>query len=163
MIKSILLISGLLIFGNGGCSNRRVDLSDLYQTKTVTFKAEQPKQKSLIHQDFSGHDEFDYAKEDFSWSCTKNLFCTWRHFRQLKNIERDVNKAIEVGNKDQFERYTHQGQDYFAHVWRRSKFNVIRHVFNQDWDSTLTADGGVRWQLAEAWTKAQLVKWHERK
>lgn len=67
------------------------------------------------HSDFFGNDRFNYTKEDHGWSSPYNPLSTWRHFRDLGDVEKDLTKAIESRDKGAFERYIHQGQDYYSH------------------------------------------------
>lgn len=67
----------------------------------------------LGHSDIFGGDRYDFTKEDHGPTSPYNQ--PSRHFRGLGDVERDLNEAIRRGNLDSFERYMHQGQDYFSH------------------------------------------------
>ena len=65
------------------------------------------------HSDFTGGGRFDFNKEDRG--LTGPGIQPWRHFRDIKDIEKDLTSAILDSDRDTFERYMHQGQDYFVH------------------------------------------------
>jgi hypothetical protein len=64
------------------------------------------------HSDFTGNDIFDYTIEDYGLSSP--YLQTWRHFRDLRDVENDLKTDLAVCNKYGFQRRMHQGQDYFA-------------------------------------------------
>ena len=72
------------------------------------------------HNDFPGSQNtggpFDYTREDLDPETSPfNPRSTGRHFRPLDDSESDLAKAVNSCNKDDFERYAHQMQDFFSH------------------------------------------------
>jgi RHS repeat-associated protein len=113
----------------------------------------------LGHSDLPGGDCYDFNREDYGWS--NPLIAPERHFRNLPEVERDLKLAIDVGNREMFERYMHQGQDYFPHYkkgyrWENS-WNPLKkgHWFAgnfPDYDSRM-------WIDAYYWTEKWVSKW----
>jgi RHS repeat-associated protein len=109
------------------------------------------------HSDFTGSDQFDFNKEDRG--LTSPMIQPWRHFRDLKDIEEDINKAILNRDRDAFERYMHQGQDYFVHYlkgyrWYPQWDYGLGHLPYLNADENYEA-----WLKAEEWTKTWLNIW----
>ena len=105
------------------------------------------------HDDFIGSDRLDYTKEDHGWSNPLIPFSTWRHFRDLEEIERDLDYAIYRCNKEWVERYMHQGQDYFSHYDRG-----YRRWFGHAFDGHAPDHNLGAWRTANKWTRKWLKK-----
>jgi RHS repeat-associated protein len=71
------------------------------------------------HNDFPGSQmlggPFDYTKEDKGETHPFLPSSTWRHFRPLDGSETDLARAVVRCNKDDYQRYAHQMQDFFSH------------------------------------------------
>ncbi|NLF07517.1 MAG: RHS repeat-associated core domain-containing protein, partial [Pirellulaceae bacterium] len=71
--------------------------------------------------DCNGNNTFDWTKEDYGWTNPIYPWSTWRHFRDLPDVEADLANDVASCNKAAFERHMHQGQDYYSHYlpgWR---------------------------------------------
>ena len=94
-------------------------------------KSGQANQKG--HTDFEGNEPtgpFDYNKEDEdSETSPFNPKSTWRHFRSLDDSEKDLTEATKKCDKNAYERYAHQMQDFFAHYgqgFRANKYSYSK-------------------------------------
>ena len=115
--------------------------------------------KYLGHSDFYGSGRFDYLKEDYGITSPFNPFSTWRHFRDLKDVEADLCKAIQNQDKDRFERLMHQGQDYFSHY---SKGFRSYPKGNQGWGHAgpkRPDRDSKAWESANTWSKPWINAW----
>jgi len=127
----------------------------------------------LGHSDFCGSDRFDYNLEDTDPN-TGPVWHSWRHFRDLDDVEEDMKTAVESGDKDAFQRHAHQGQDYFAHrqglgygqkgTAGRAKW---RHLlgYTPFWtnpDDTRIGSPYFFWQQADKWTRQWVQEWDKR-
>jgi RHS repeat-associated protein len=95
------------------------------------------------HSELPGYPEFDWTKEDHGWSSPINPLSAANHFQEYLKSLRDVSKAIEDCDKDDFERKMHRLQDFNYHtkkgfVWKPWIFNVgvISPVFGLLLDPT---------------------------
>ena len=72
--------------------------------------------KDRGHSDFPGQGMFDYTKEDNDLSTSPfNPASTWRHFRDLPEVEDELLDAVKECDKGKYESRAHQMQDYFSH------------------------------------------------
>ena len=72
--------------------------------------------ENLGHSDFPGQGMFDYTKEDNDPSTSPfNPASTWRHFRDLPEVEDELLDAVKECDKGKYESRAHQMQDYFSH------------------------------------------------
>ena len=71
--------------------------------------------KDRGHSDFAGQGTFDYTAEDEGWTHPWLPFSTWRHFRDLPEIENELLDAVKECDKEKYESRAHQMQDYFSH------------------------------------------------
>jgi len=62
-----------------------------------------------------GGGRFDYNRLDRGWTHPWNPFSTWRHFRDLDDVAKDLWDAINRGNERAFEEHMHELQDYYSH------------------------------------------------
>lgn len=117
---------------------------------------------SLGHSDFSGNDRFDYTREDRGM--TGPLINPARHFRDLSVSEERVEWAIWSCNKEQFERATHQGQDYFAHYKKDLRLDpgnagLRCRGYGHFCMGNEPDSDSVAWAEANEWTKKWLQEW----
>ena len=114
----------------------------------------------LGHSDFSGNNRFNFTNEDYGWSSPFNPFSTWRHFRDISEVENDLSSAIIRGDKNAFEGLMHQGQDYFSHYSKGFRWYP---QWDHGWghiDEVKRPDRDFEaWLKAEAWTKQWLQIW----
>jgi len=105
------------------------------------------------HGDFYGSGVFDYNAEDSNWSTSPfNPASTWRHFRDLNNVEDNLMNSMSTCDKDRFDSFMHQGQDYFSH---RAQGYTIGHLGGPNSpDNDDTA-----WQDANNWTYNWVDSW----
>ena len=139
------------------------------------------------HNDFPGSEEFDYAEEDRGWSHPWNPFSTWRHFRDLKSrpeesnqglmkwfphrgVEADMADAVSDCDKSAFQKYAHQGQDWFSHrkglgysgneLDDYSSSARDEHIGRgHEPDNTTQPGPRQRWEEAKQWTQEWLNRW----
>ena len=108
------------------------------------------------HNDFVGHDRFDYYLEDRDWS-TSPLVDPERHFRDLTVSEHDVAAAIMSCDKSFFERAMHRLQDYYFHYakgfrWEPSRLQFGHLGYDADNDP-------VAWAKANRITEKCIMEW----
>jgi RHS repeat-associated protein len=117
-------------------------------------------EKYLGHGDFYCNNIFDYASLDRDRSPMIPIFNTPLHFRNLSDVESDLQKILDSDNgcdlfKD-YEYLKHQGQDYFVH-YRNGYRGAVGHLFagsepDKDEISFIEADIWTR-KWADAWTE----------
>jgi len=114
------------------------------------------------HNDFLGHDRFDYYLEDSDFK-TSPLIDPERHMRDLKVSEHDVASAVMSCDKSSFERAMHRGQDFFTHYnkgYRWAPFRVLRSLGLGHLLAVTKPDQDPEaWQQANQWTGIWLVLW----
>jgi len=72
---------------------------------------------------------FDWTREDHGSTHPYNPFSTWRHFRNLRDIEADLAHDVMTGDADRFERHMHQLQDYYSHYQPGYRWWKLGHLF----------------------------------
>ncbi len=107
----------------------------------------------LGHSDFYGGKYFDYTLEDKG--STGPWRQTWRHFRNLPEVEADLEKDLQKCYIDGFQRHMHQGQDYFVHYRNGFKY---WHSPIPDYDNDRNS-----WSDAQLWTIKWVKRWKDRK
>ncbi len=147
------------LFGDGQKQWRK-DIDDWVERRincigeACTMHDPPPSELPKGHSDFTGSDMFDYTLEDKSYETKpENPSSTWRHFRKLSDVERDLQSDLDECNKDNFQRHMHQGQDYFVHYkkgWRKAHPPGVDN------------DPGA-WKEAEEWTNRWVPKWKGKK
>jgi hypothetical protein len=87
----------------------------------------------------NGGDCYDYTKEDKG--ATGPLKDPARHFRNLGEVENDLNDAINRGKSlDTFERLMHQGQDYFSHRRKGYRWDPPKNLGHPPLPATFGTD-----------------------
>ncbi|MBX7255267.1 MAG: hypothetical protein K1Y02_02805, partial [Candidatus Hydrogenedentes bacterium] len=71
------------------------------------------------------HGPYNELDECFS---TSPWVQPWLHFRELNEIEKDLNKAIRDCDYKKFKRFMHEGQDYFSHYKNGYRWWLLGHV-----------------------------------
>jgi len=125
----------------------------------------------LGHSDFPGWSTygFDYTLEDQSWTSPYWPWSTWRHFRSMESVMKDLEKAIAKCDRIKFSIYMHQGQDVFSHY--DNGFRMYPRLFvgpvysGLPWGGHALAgkipdQGTEAWLKAKGWTNLMLKKWH---
>jgi RHS repeat-associated protein len=119
----------------------------------------------LGHSDIFSGDRYDFTKEDHGPTSPYNQ--PSRHFRDLGDVERDLNDAIRRSDLDSFERHMHQGQDYFSHTENGYKWDPFHgkfgHLFAPDF-----LNFGPDYDLgafidANYWSENWIWKWEQRR
>jgi hypothetical protein len=114
----------------------------------------------LGHSDFTGNDRFNFTVEDHGWSSPNNPLSTWRHFRDITDVERDLAQAVANRDRDAFQRLMHQGQDYFSHYdqgfrWYPQWDHGWGHI-----DAGTMPDRNIEaWSRADEWTRGWIGTW----
>ena len=133
------------------------------------FGAGTPENEFPGHGNFTGHDEFNYNREDEDL-----LSSPWpgigkpeNHFQDLTISRIEVMNAIEVCDKEAFERAMHRAQDYFSHYnkgyrWDPGNNNLPCNGYGHGCDFTAPDEDRNAWRQAETWTKSWVNKWHEK-
>ena len=115
---------------------------------------------SAGHSDFTGSNRFNFIKEDHGWSSPFNPFSTWRHFRNLSEIEGELGQAVWNREKDTFERLMHQGQDYFSHYNKGFRwYPQWEHGWGHADAGTMPDKDVDAWSKADQWTKNWIDIW----
>jgi RHS repeat-associated protein len=116
------------------------------------------------HSDFPGsldwkHGPFDYNMEDkdaatqpFNWPDG-----TARHFRSQGSVEADLSRTLLNCDMLQFERFMHQGQDYFVHA-KKGYGPTFGHLFG----GTSPDHDDAAWAEAALWSNKWLEMWRTR-
>jgi len=88
-----------------------------------------PSSKELPgHSDLGDFRDFDYAKEDDGF--TSPYIQPWRHFKHLKEAEKELLRATRNCDKDKFESYMHQMQDFYSHYAESYRWYMGGHLFD---------------------------------
>ena len=121
------------------------------------------------HSDFPGqNDPFDYNVEDGGWTWPLWPWAMWRHFRDIKNSENDLGKAVSACSVDGFQRYAHQMQDYFSHYGQGFRAWRLGHGWATIWnglkkhggfDYTMPDDGSDAYRYAFNQASERTGKW----
>jgi len=102
-----------------------------------------------------GGGRFDYNRLDRGWTHPWNPFSTWRHFRDHRDVDRDMERAVQQGDRRAFEEHAHEGQDSFSHG---SGFGgMLGHLFNPSVDRP--GKNRENWNKANQWTKNWELNW----
>lgn len=105
-----------------------------------------------------GRHGFDYTKLDHSWTTSPfNPFSTWKHFRDVQAVNKDMLDAVKKGDRKAFEKHAHEGQDYYSHYSQGYRWWKGGHI--KDWhkpDDIATHQD--QFDKANKWTK----KWEDR-
>jgi hypothetical protein len=135
----------------------------------------------LGHSDFPGNRDFDYNLEDTDSATGPHTIGGAKspqdhHFRDMEDIEPDMEKAVEECNQGQFQREAHNGQDWFSHRlgqgypdptppgnWmsnaRKAQLAHARSGHGPD-DTTKPCPRAF-WGGAQEWTQVWLDKWYK--
>lgn len=106
------------------------------------------------HADFYGAGIFIYNREDEGLTNPYYPISTWRHFRDLESVENDLLNALSLCNNNLFERYMHQGQDYFSHYAQGYRWWTGHPSGGRSPDNDDSA-----WQDAQIWTYNWVDSW----
>jgi hypothetical protein len=98
---------------------------------------------------------FDWTREDHGWGSPFNPFSTWRHFRDLKDVEADLAKDVANCDVLQFERHMHQLQDYYSHYSNEYRWYWGGHIF----DANVDSEAAPWFKDAQKKTQEWLEKW----
>ena len=127
-----------------------------------------PDSKFLGHGDFSGHNEFDYNREDND-PATRPAPISGdpkRHFRELSQSEADASAAIAACDRDAFQRAMHRGQDYFSHYRKGYRWKPVgcwkNLGFGHAFDGSAPDIDIEAWSFAETWTRIWLMRWNDK-
>ncbi|MFA5027309.1 MAG: RHS repeat-associated core domain-containing protein, partial [Candidatus Methylomirabilota bacterium] len=106
-----------------------------------------------------------YGLDKGFWTRPENIITgTWRHFRDLNDVQPEIDAAIRTGNRAVFDALMHQGQDSFnpAHS------NVIRHVVEliaRTFFDGPDPDSGTTYpkehEKMQEWTKRMEAQWDQ--
>jgi len=143
-----------------------------YSTRTVVV----PITKG--HSDFYGYTEaesgepggFDYVQEDHGLS--NPYLQPWRHFRKPPATEAEVDAAIKVCNKKEFQRAMHRRQDGYSHYDKDYRWDPLHGEFGHaltvkapqglHFPGTLPDEDMVAWANANEHTKAKVDEWKKK-
>jgi hypothetical protein len=119
------------------------------------------------HSDFYGSNQFDFTIEDKGWSFPLFPWATWRHFRDLPDVENALANDLKNCNRASFERHMHQGQDYFVHYGRDFRWYSLGHIPDDlDFPTTgyqIKTDQRYNdWRDANRWSKPWVDKWNKK-
>lgn len=110
------------------------------------------------HSDFSGHDRFDWNKEDQGLTSPELLFIsTPRHFRNPYNCIMDIWAAINVCDYDKFRRAMHQLQDYPFH-YKKGYGPIFGHLI----DGNAPDNDPDAWNWSEKITRRFIKEWDKK-
>lgn len=128
--------------------------------RRATGKASVP----LGHSDFTGGQYFNFTREDYGK--TSPYRRPERHFRPLDVSEMHVFVAIQLCDKEAYERAMHRGQDYFSHYgkgnrWAPGNPNLRCYGYGHACVSDAD-DDPVAWQHAETWTRKWVNDWNKK-
>lgn len=104
-----------------------------------------------------GGTKFDYGRLDRGWTAPCNLFSVLRHFRNRRDVERDLRKAIKGGNIRAFEEHMHEGQDTFSHG--EGLGGIIDHIIGDLFGNSPDNPDRPEHRQAEEWTRKQELAW----
>lgn len=110
------------------------------------------------HSDFVGGDQFDFTRIDHGRLNPYNPLSTWRHFRNLEDVEKDLAAAIDSCDASSFENYMHQGQDFFSHYDRGYRWYTGGHIKD---GATPDQIRWQAWQNANSWTGKKVRRWKD--
>jgi RHS repeat-associated protein len=99
-----------------------------------------------------------YSAEDHGWTSPFNPLSTWRHFRSIEDVQRELNMAIAEGDCEKFKSLMHQGQDAFSHYNQGYRWWKGGHMFdgNAPDDPDKHRDALAK---QKEWTATQEYKW----
>lgn len=115
-----------------------------------------------------GGDEFDFNKEDKGNTGPMPIFGNpGLHFQSPDNARVGVEKALESGNQDQFERAMHDLQDTAFHYDNGYRWDPSSWAFGHLWDSLMGNDpdnnlNSDSWQKANNLTKPYVDQWYNK-
>ena len=101
---------------------------------------------------------FDYTLQDKGWTHPFNPLSTWKHFRYLSEVEKDMQRAVDEGDRDAFQRHVHEGQDCESHYRPGYRWYKAGHAS----DGTKPDDINkhrAQYNRANEWTKKWEKKW----
>jgi uncharacterized protein RhaS with RHS repeats len=135
----------------------------------------------LGHSDFPGNDVFGYNLEDTDPETGPHTAKgvagpAKHHFRDMEDIEADMEQAVSECNQNQFQREAHNGQDWFSHRKglgypdrtpegnrmsnaRKAQLKHASKGVAPD-DTTKPKVRGL-WGEAAEWTKEWMNKWYD--
>ena len=88
-----------------------------------------PSSKELPgHSDLGSLSGFDYAKEDDG--LTNPYIQPWRHFKHLAEAEKELLNATRSCDKNKFESYMHQMQDFYSHYANGYRWYLGGHILD---------------------------------
>lgn len=131
------------------------------EQETCVYFLPSPETVFKDHGDYAGNDRFDWTKEDHGASNPLiPLVGTPKHFQALEESAMQIDAAINVCDKDKFERAMHRLQDYAFH--RAKGYGKIG---GHAWDSIVlgrTPDNDNNaWQRSNDITKQNFDKWNK--
>jgi hypothetical protein len=132
------------------------------------------------HSDFPGWPEFDWTLEDrdLYTSPFNPLSGSSRHFQNLPDVEAKLTFAVCRGDRDEFVRLMHDGQDYFSHYKAGWRFDFGKlqwghiipydiNIFDLSNSFGASADDAhihaSEWEQAKEWTTRWLLEWQTNK
>ena len=102
----------------------------------------------------------DYNLEDRGWTSPYNPLSTWRHMRPLQDVEEDLKRDLERGDRESFVRHMHQGQDSFTHPRHGGAIgHVICSIVGDNPDNPTIDDHQDLWNGEDEWTRDWETRW----
>jgi hypothetical protein len=138
----------------------------------------------LGHEDFPGNRDFEYNLEDTDPKTGPHTASGLNnskehHFRDMEDVEADMQPAVDNCDPDLFQRQAHNGQDWFSHrkglgypdrtpagnVLSNDKKAQVKHgvqsVLGNSPDDTTQRGPRAMWDEAQKWTQGWLDKWYK--
>jgi len=111
------------------------------------------------HSDFTGGDEFDFTKEDRGLSSP--FIRPGPHFQDLDTSRDQVREAIDLGDKDRFERAMHRLQDFYTHYDKGFRWDPWHGYFGHLFYGTAPDHDEDAWEEAERESRVWVDLWHD--
>ena len=132
------------------------------------------------HGDFIGHADFNYNAEDTDYLTHPHVGGAPspedHHFRDMEDVEADMERAVSECDPGLFQREAHNGQDWFSHrkglgypdrtpqgsrVSNARKAQIAHAWWKHAPDDTSQRGPRALWGEAQGWTRGWLNRWYQ--